>query len=363
MTEKSKAILEQESYWTGNCEMTSDELYDLCNEIENTSLDIRSELKRIYTFWLGLYLTGFRACTPKHLTALYNDVLRVYNRFDVFCEDCQAMGGLSCPNTGNTGVDFEQNLFDEMRFEMTLMPIIAKSYEFSSGQSTGKLGICNDSEWYDDNYPGIYRELLRIHTVKPWEMPPVPEMGIPERPSVILKVLSLSDSAPRVSAGFDDVFCTEPIVRDLLVDEDVSVGDCIIVKSSGWEGFGCELQSPEYDGLAEPGCPCSDVPEVMSVEYAFDAEEERRKHIANHTSKWLTANWKVMTYTEILDIAAKYLNEKYKKTGDYQFEKYLTHEDNLACEKYESVVDYNGEKHYYVSSAKGTYSYKNGSTY
>lgn len=100
--------------------------------------------------------------------------------------------------------------------------------------------------------------------------------------------------------GFDDIFCNEPIGREILVDDEVRVGDRVIIKTSGWEGLGHEMQKPEYDGLAEPDCPCSEMTEVMEAEYNFDLEFELEQHEAKWRKQWMDKHFTFKTEHQIM---------------------------------------------------------------
>ena len=276
----------------------NERMYYDSRDFQDTLENIVLELKDIVCLWLGHHNYKLTTLTPEHLTVLNLHCDRIEDQIRYFFEDLyKVLGAQNQYSYGLTVADYEENLFSQHEFELELIQVIRKSFELSSGEIQGCYSI--DTVWFDKKYSGYKRELLRPVTVKPWDIPAPPKVVAPERPSVILKVLSLSDSAPRVSAGFDDVFCIEPLVRELLVDDDVQVGDHIIVKTSGWSGFGSELNKPEYDGLAEPACPCSDIGEVLEAKYDFDLKYEQEKQKANYRINWLDKHFVLRTENEI----------------------------------------------------------------
>lgn len=319
--------------------MDDDELYDASSSFQNTLEDIKIELKDIVNLWLGHHNFRFATLTPEHLAVLNERCGYIKKTIRYFLEDTyKVLGTRSQDHYGLTAADYEDSVY-EHEFELELMQVIRKSFEFSSGKSQGLDGII-DTKHFDEHYSGYKRELLRPVTVKPWNIPAPPKVVAPERPSVILKVLSLSDSAPRVSAGFDDVFCIEPLVRELLVDDDVQVGDHIIVKTSGWSGFGSELNKPEYDGLAEPACPCSDMGEVLEAKYDFDLETEEEKQKASWRINWLEEHFTLRTEDEIRRSgrsALQYLENPKMKKVKYSYtpdnmEEFVTYFEDQANE-------------------------------
>jgi hypothetical protein len=211
------------------------------------------------------------------------------------------------------------------------MEVIRLSYRSSAGE----IPFTNVKSDAAD----FHQKMLTVQCVAPWKCPPAPDMEVPERPSVVLKVIGLRD--PRcASIGFDDVFLSDVLVDELYADEDLKIGDRVIVKIDEWNGFGHYLISPEYYGLAEPNCPCETPETLAEVRYEFDIESERRKHEANHKQNWVKDNFVSQSYQRILDIgrgqwmssSRKYRNDKqYKK----EFKKELKNTYELPEDGYE----------------------------
>lgn len=278
--------------------MTEDEFYDASALLQDTIEDIRIELTDMVYLWMGHANFQFATLTPDVLTELNYRCLQLKKMIRDFLSDVDViLRNNKIDDYGMMAGDYE-DLIHNMEFELELLQVIQKSYEFSSGKSQGMDGLV-DLSFYDTHFKGYKRHLLNPVTVTPWIIPEVPKLTVPERPSVVLKVTKVSDCAPRISAGLDDIFYEQPLVVELLVDEDVKVGDIIIVKTDGWKGIGHELQKPEYDGLAEPDCPCSEMTEVMEVEYNFDLEFELEQHEARWRKQWIDKHFKFETEHEI----------------------------------------------------------------
>lgn len=278
--------------------MSEDELYDASNSFDTTVEDIKLELRDLVYLWLGHSNFLWATLTPLNLFELNKRCSYIRKTVQLFFEDVyRVLGPVKSDSYGRMMADYEDLIY-QFEFEWELMQVIQKSYEFSSGKSQGMNGII-DLDLYDKKYTGWQRKILTPITVAPWKIPPPPRLVAPERPRVILKVLSVEDGAPRVSVGFDDVFCSDPIGVGILVDEDVKVGDCVIVKTSGWQGIGHEMVKPEYDGLAEPDCPCSEIDEVMEARYDFDLEVEQAMLETKWNDSWLNKHFKIESETAI----------------------------------------------------------------
>lgn len=228
---------------------------------------IKAELEDIANLWAGHYNFRFDSLTQECLTVLNERCAKVENDISCFRRRINTVLGSQYEDHSCHSAKDYINSIQENEFEIELMKVIRKSFELSSG-------IPQESSSINQDYWGVLdgrkRYLSLTVKVEPWETLVCQKVVTPERPSVILKVLSLSNSGLSVSAGFDDVFYNEPIVRELLVDEDVKVGDHIIVKTIGWSGLGNELIDPEYDGLAEDDCSCSDIDDVLAVKHDFE---------------------------------------------------------------------------------------------
>ena len=250
--------------------------------------------------WLGHANFAWSALTPEESTILNQRCGYIKKNIRYFLEDVyRVLGSRGLDNYGMTSADYEDEIYCNHEFELNLMQVIQKSFEFSSGKSQGIDGII-DLEWFEQKYSGTWMlRLLKPVIVKPWAMPAPPALVVPERPRVILTVLSVLDCSPRISVGFDDVFYNKPIGLSILVDDEVRVGDRVIIKTSGWEGIGHELQKPEYDGLAEPDCPCSEIAEVMEAEYNFDLKFELEQHEARWRKQWMDKHFTFKTEHEI----------------------------------------------------------------
>lgn len=288
-------VEDSESYY-----MDEDEMYDASNSFQNTLEDISTELRDLVYLWIGHANFKWSTLTPEYLFELNARCSYIKKSIRLFLEDAyRVLGTRGSDHYAMTAADYEDSLYCNHEFELNLMQVIQKSYEFSSGKSQGIDGII-DLEWFEQKYAGKWQlRLLRPITVRPWSLPETPALVVPERPRVILTVLSVSDSAPRISVGFDDIFCNEPIGREILVDDDVRVGDRVIIKTSGWEGLGYELQNPEYDGLAESDCPCSEMTEVMEAEYTFNLEFEQERHEGNWRHNWMEKHFTLRSEHDI----------------------------------------------------------------
>lgn len=261
---------------------------------------IKDDLEYIVNIWFGHYSFSFATLTPGHLEDLYRSCNQVKYDISGFFEMVHRfLGSENKDIRGWTVSDYEYDLLQH-EFELELIKIIQNSFILSSGNGDTL------NEIIDPSHFEYYQQLL-LHSVvvEPWCMPEFPEVVAPERPSVILKVTSLSNSGSYVTAGLDDVFCTEPLVKGLFVDEDVKVGDHIIVKTSGWTGMGKKLDNPEYDGLAESNCPCSDASDILAAKYDFDPEREK---IAQKNT-WFNNHFLQKTSCEILECGRNALND------------------------------------------------------
>ncbi len=292
---------------------------------------IKAELEDIANLWAGHYNFHFDSLTQECLTVLNERCAKVENDISCFRRRINTVLGSQYEDHSCHSAKDYINSIQENEFEIELMKVIRKSFELSSGIPQESSSINQD---YWNVLDGRKRYLSLTVKVEPWETLACSKVVAPERPSVILKVLSLSDSAPRVSAGFDDVFCIEPLVRELLVDDDVQVGDHIIVKTSGWSGFGSELNNPEYDGPAEPDCPCSDMGEVLEAKYDFDLDYEEEKQKAIWRINYLEKHFTLKTEDEIRQSgrsALQYIenpkkNVKYSYTSNDMEEYVIYHE-------------------------------------
>lgn len=326
--------------------MTEEELDDYSCAWDGVLNDIKKALDRIVELWVGHANFQWKTLTPEHLTDLNADCKHIKRDIKVFLNEVDEVLGLRSDAYGYTAGDYA-NEIHALDFELELMQVIRKSYELSSGESQGIDGIV-DLAWYKEKYAGTAQErLLKPITVKPWVCPPVPKLVIPERPNVVLQVLSVDDGAPRCSVGFDDVFCNKPIgVGILFGNDDVRVGDRVIIKTSGWDGIGYYLDNPEYDGLAEPECPISDMSEVMDARYDFDVEKEQELLEETWERNWKESNFIVKTYEEILysdrttmydfDVPDKpeyeYEYEQEYESEEYEFE--YKYEPSPECSYY-----------------------------
>lgn len=301
MTDKSNTsgeyheIEDYEAYY-----MTEDKLYDTSNAFQNTLEDLRYEFRDLVYLWLGHANFRWSTLTPERLTTLNTRCRHINKTIPRFLEAVhRVFGTRGSDHYGMTAFDYEDAIYCDYEFELNLMQVIQKSFEFSSGKGQGLDDII-DFKCFEQKYADTWMlPLLKPVIVKPWDVPATPALVVPERPRVILKVLSVSDSAPRISVGLDDIFCNEPIARDILVDDDVRVGDRVIIKTSGWEGLGHEMKKPEYDGLAEPNCPCSEMTEVMEAEYNFDLEFELKQHDDRWYEMWMDKHFTFKTEDEI----------------------------------------------------------------
>jgi hypothetical protein len=319
--------------------MTEDELCDASDLFQNELQDIKMDLQDLVHRWMGHANFVWATLTPDHLTELNARCGYIKKNIGLFLEDVyRVLGTRGSDSYYQTAADYEDEIYCNHEFELNLMQVIQKSFEFSSGQSQGMDGII-DLEWFEQKYAGTWmRRLLNPVAVKPWNMPAAPAFIVPERPRVILKVLSIADCAPRISVGLDDIFCDKPIGTGILVDDDVRVGDRVIIKTSGWKGLGHEMEKPEYDGLAERDCPCSDMVEVMEAKYNFDLEFELERHEAQWRKSFLEKHFTLRTEGEI--------KESGKRTCNMIGEREVRHPVELFGKNYEPEY-YNHEPEYY----------------
>ena len=259
---------------------------------------LRKEVKKVLDLWTGLYKTEFKALTPDILTEL-NDR----------CNQIQAYAALrdrliiNCADLGYTQKELSEYAHVYGRSEQALVYCITQSWCLSNGQDIetkqhkatvdgfNQLRLCNDFDC----------DMLQIVQVTPWEMPPCPPLSIPERPAVVLDVMRVGEG--HVSAGWDDVFNPIVMVEYLPVDEELCVGDKIIVKGSKWNPKTSLIQEPEYDGIAEQDCPVSTEEELLELKYTFNPEKEQAKLLERHKKAWMRQHWKLLTEAQILKIA------------------------------------------------------------
>lgn len=259
---------------------------------------LRKEVKKVLDLWTGLYKTEFKALTPDILTEL-NDR----------CNQIQAYAAvrdrliINCASLGYTQEELSEYAYVYGRSEQALVYCITQSWCLSNGQDIetkqhkatvdgfNQLRLCNDFDC----------DMLQIVQVTPWEMPPCPPLSIPERPAVVLDVMRVGEG--HVSAGWDDVFNPIVMVEYLPVDEELCVGDKIIVKGSKWNPKTSLIQEPEYDGIAEQDCPVSTEEELLALKYTFNPEKEQAKLLESHKKAWMRQHWKLLTEAQILKIA------------------------------------------------------------
>ena len=105
----------------------------------------------------------------------------------------------------------------------SVVDCIVKSFLKSNGHAveayTAPSDICDK-----------HREMLQVVCVSPWDAPECPPLQIPEKPAVVLDVMCVGIDS--VTAGIDDVFQPIIMVEHLEVDEELVVGDRIIVKAA-----------------------------------------------------------------------------------------------------------------------------------
>jgi len=195
-------------------------------------------------------------------------------------------------------------LIDKYEFEMNLMRTIIKSYEFSTRKSQGARGILDIQSWVEE-YGKDWLEFFMPVTVTPWKMPEAPPLVVPEKPRLVLKVSKLHESMPRINVSLDDIFLQKCLASEVLVDEEVQLGDKVVVKTTGWDKANDVLINVEYDGLADAECPCSTYENCMEVKYNFDESTELHKHQMQWVSAWLDKHFDVRKNDEIESIGDK----------------------------------------------------------
>lgn len=259
---------------------------------------LRKEVKKVLDLWIGLYKTEFKALTPDILTEL-NDR----------CNQIQAYVALrdrliiNCTDLGYSQEELSEYARVYRQSEHALVYCITQSWCLSNGQDIEtkqhkaivndfiQLHLCNDFDC----------DMLQFVRVTPWEMPPCPPLSIPERPAVVLDVMRVDEGC--VHAGWDDVFNPIVMVERLPVDEELCVGDKIIVKGSKWDPKTSLIQEPEYDGIAEQDCPVSTEEELLALKYTFNPEKEQVKLLERHKKVWMRQHWMLLTESQLLKIA------------------------------------------------------------
>lgn len=261
--------------------------------LRGIACDLKLEKDAITRLWFGLFKTNFEALTPSVLTKLNERCKKIAAlsvEQDKFYQKCQEA---YC----------DQDELDELyvastKFENKVIECIMNSWIMSSGQPVAKQKPNLTNVQIPDKFD---KKMLQYIKVEPWEMPPCPPLIIPERPSVILEVMKVQENS--VTAGLDDVFNPLVMAKDLVVDEELFVGDRIIVKGSKWDSITSLIQDPEYDGLAEPACPLSTTDDLLKLEYTFNAKKEQKQLLEKHKEDWESMHWRPLTESQILTIS------------------------------------------------------------
>lgn len=149
--------------------MTEDELYDTSNSFQNTLEDLRMEFQDLVYLWLGHANFVWSTLTPDELTILNQRCDYIKKTVRYFLEDVyRVLGTRGSDDYGMTAADYEDEIYCNHEFELSLMQVIQKSFEFSSGKSKDLDGII-DLEWFEQKYAGTWMlRLLKPVTVKPW---------------------------------------------------------------------------------------------------------------------------------------------------------------------------------------------------
>lgn len=260
-------------------------------ELRNTANVLRQELNKVARLWRGLYKTDFKALTPDILDELNEKCKQIeahVTELDRLHRNCEELG-------------HDQEELDELfsvynQVDAEIIYCIMQSWLASTGQQVTQYNPPS-LQTPDDFDPAM----LQLVKVEPWEMPPCPPLSVPERPAVILEVISVGDG--HVRAGLDDVFNPIVMVEYLPVDEELTTGDRIIVKGSKWDSKTSLIKDPEYDGLAEPDCPLSTEDELLALKYTFDQKKEQVKLLERHKNEWVRKHWRLLTESQILKIA------------------------------------------------------------
>lgn len=267
-----------------------DDPYDkpTLEELRNITTVLRQEAKRMVRIWTGLYKTEFTSLTPDFLHNINekcNQIQAYFAEHTRLLANCRELG-------------YDKEELDELAqvytaTEKAVVHCVTQSWCKSEGQKVDEYTAPVDVDTE-------HRGMLQIICVSPWVMPECPALIIPERPSVVLDVMSVGETC--VDAGIDDVFNPIVFVKNLVVDESLEVGDRIIVKTSRLDKSR-SLVDPVYDGMAESECPVSTEDELMALNYTFDADEELDKAQKKHKKDWMAQHWKVRTEEQILKIA------------------------------------------------------------
>lgn len=163
--------------------MTDDEMYDASNSLQNALEDIQLELQDLVYLWTGHANFNWATLTPAHLTELNTRCGFIKKSIRYLMDDAyRVLGTRVADNYSMTSADYEDAIYCHHEFELNLMQVIQKSFEFSSGKSQGIDGII-DLKWFQEKYAGTWQlRLLKPITVKPWVTPAAPELVVPERP-------------------------------------------------------------------------------------------------------------------------------------------------------------------------------------
>lgn len=283
---------------------------DIFEEFEYMTNSILQCLLDTSVCWCGHVKLAHRALTPSRLEYLFHDADYCLSEYLKLAASIDEASAWMTDNPDMGLAQVAENLWgfieeiDKYEFEMILMRTIIKSYEFSTKKSQGARGVLDIQSWVED-YGKDWLDFFMPITVTPWKMPEAPPLVVPEKPRLVLKVSKLHECMPRINVSLDDIFLQKCLASEVLVDEEVQLGDKVVVKTTGWDKENDVLIKVEYDGLADAECPCSTYENCMEVKYDFDESAERRKHEMQWESAWLNKHFDVRTHDEIQKIGSQ----------------------------------------------------------
>lgn len=269
--------------------------FELIAELDSHCNELLDVLISVTSLWFGYAKYNYDNLTPDSLELLYNEVTYFFHAWKVFGRLC-ANAEASCSHLVDV-YEFEEKIAKYI-FEIDILRVIAKSYEFSSKKSVGMIGII-DLNNLAAEHGESYMNVLTPVVVRPWVVPTMPEIVIPDKPRAVLVVSKVHDSAPRINVALDDVFMNQDVATEILVDEDVNVGDKVVILSNGWDAKNNTLECAQYDGLADIECPCMDHIQLTTLKYDFDLEKETAKLQDAWKLTWLQENFHLMSAKDI----------------------------------------------------------------
>ncbi|MBS1722552.1 MAG: hypothetical protein JSS66_06035 [Armatimonadetes bacterium] len=249
--------------------------------------------------WVGHWAYKYRGLSPDELTSMFEQAKEFQDSYAYCVELCDEMGGVAPEGQYSNGPDWLAQLQEAYSWHVALAESITESYSRSSGKDIGQVHLPRYRAAFSKDEEAMLEPVL----VTPWNCPEAPEFEIPEKPAVVLSVLSCEGNEANV--GYIDPFGDLVMAPLLVVDEPLSRGQVVVVRASGWEGDDEYLTDPEYDGLAEESCPVSEPRELRELKYDFRPEDVD-DYYARHRENWLREHWIPVNSASLYDKAAEY---------------------------------------------------------